>query len=672
MKYFFFIFLMICFENLPAQKTEKPPLHGKHWMAITGKPLGAESGAQIFQQGGNAVDAACAMLASMCTQWAVLSWGGETQAIIYNPKTKKVISIDALGFAPGAATAAYYKSKGYYFPPEYGPLAAVTPGTPGGLCYMLAEYGTMSLKQVLAPAMQLAAGYPIEAMAANNMQRNLSWIKQWPYSSKVFITHPGEKREAPEPGEIFIQKDLLATLTKMVEAEDQALKQKKSRKEAIYAAYDRFYKGDIAKEFVRGCQEQGGLITMEDLARWKPMEEEPLHVNYKGIEVYKLQQWSQGPALLQCLNILENIDLRAMGYNSAKYIHTIYQTMNLAFADRDFYYGDPYFSKEPINGLLNKEYAKQRAAQIQYKYNDSACAPGDPYPFEGKTNPYTSLLKSRFGNSWPVGNGKALSVEPSALGPEKALSLERSALSVERSALCPEEALGFRLSALGANDEALSPKEDSLYQDRLWRGTTSIETCDEEGWVVSVTPSGGWLPACIAGNTGVGMSQRMQSFVLDSNLNPFNVLEPYKKPRVTLTPSLAMKDGKPYLSFAVQGGDTQDQNLLQFFLNIVEFNMTVQQATEAANINTDQLWLSLGGDKLEDRRPRPGNILLNEKTDSAIRKDLKDLGYTIHSAQRTSGPVNAIYYDWKHGSFLGWQQQLRGGLWDRMVNLFYI
>ncbi len=641
MKYIFFIFMMICFENLSAQKTEKPPLHGKHWMAITGKPLGAESGAQIFQQGGNAVDAACAMLASMCTQWAVLSWGGETQAIIYNPKTKKVISIDALGFAPGAATAAYYKSKGYYFPPEYGPLAAVTPGTPGGLCYMLAEYGTMSLKQVLAPAMQLAAGYPIEAMAANNMQRNLSWIKQWPYSSKVFITHPGEKREAPEPGEIFVQRDLLATLTKMVEAEDQALKQKKSRKEAIYAAYDRFYKGDIAKEFVRGCQEQGGLISMEDLARWKPMEEEPLHVNYKGIEVYKLRQWSQGPALLQCLNILENIDLRAMGYNSSKYIHTIYQTMSLAFADRDFYYGDPYFSpKEPIDGLLNKDYAKQRAAQIQYKYNDSSCAPGDPYPFEGKTNPYASILKSRFGNSWPAGNLKALSVQGSALD--------------------PDEALGFRLSALGPNDKALSltpsalsPKEDSLYRDRLWRGTTSIETCDEDGWVVSVTPSGGWLPACIAGNTGVGMSQRMQSFVLDSTLNPFNVMEPYKKPRVTLTPTLAMKDGKPFLSFAVQGGDTQDQNLLQFFLNIVEFNMTVQQATEAANINTDQLWLSLGGDKLEDRKPRPGYILLNNKTDTSVRKDLKNLGYTMRFAERTSGPVNAIYYDWKHGSFWG-------------------
>ena len=422
-------------------------------MAITGKPLGAESGAQIFQQGGNAVDAACAMLASMCTQWAVLSWGGETQAIIYNPKTKKVISIDALGFAPGAATVAYYKSKGYYFPPEYGPLAAVTPGTPGGLCYMLAEYGTMSLKQVLAPAMQMAAGYPIDAQVSNNIQKGVSSIKQWPYSSKVFLTHPGEKREAPEPGEIFVQKDLLATLTKMVEAEDQALKKNKSRKEAIYAAYDRFYKGDIAKEFVRGCQEQGGLISMEDLARWKPLEEEPLHVNYKGIEVYKLQQWSQGPALLQSLNILENIDLRAMGYNSTKYIHTIYQTMNLAFADRDFYYGDPYFPpSEPIKGLLNKDYAKLRAASIQYDHNDSICAPGDPYPFEGKVNPHTALLKTRFGNNWPANNNRSASFN----GPEinstgEILSGSENALGVTRSALSSEERGSIRRQALAWN-----------------------------------------------------------------------------------------------------------------------------------------------------------------------------------------------------------------------------
>ncbi len=416
-----------------SQLTEKPPLYAKHWIAITGKPLGAEAGAQIFQKGGNAVDAACAMLGAVCTMWDVLSWGGETQAIIYNPKTKQVISLDALGFAPGAATVSYYKSKGYYFPPEYGPLAAVTPGTPGGLCWLLAEYGTMSLKEVLAPAMQMAAGYPIDAQIANSIQANRKMISQWPYSKKVFLTHPGEKREAPYPGEIFVQKNLLATLTKMVEAEQDALKKGKSRKEAIYAAYDRFYKGDIAKEFVRGCQEQGGLITMEDLARWKPVEEEPLHVNYKGIEVYKLQQWSQGPSLLESLNILENFNLKDMGYNSARYIHTIYQTMNLTFADRDFYYGDPYFAKEPMKGLLSKDYAKERATLIQYDHNDSTAAPGDPYPFEGKTNPYADQLKKRFGPSWPNEDSRSALRQPDFLQSSTSLSKSEPALTLNGS-----------------------------------------------------------------------------------------------------------------------------------------------------------------------------------------------------------------------------------------------
>ncbi|MBL7741916.1 MAG: gamma-glutamyltransferase family protein [Chitinophagaceae bacterium] len=601
-----------------AQPTQKPPLHGKNWMAITGKPLAATAGSMIFQKGGNAVDAACAMLAATCTMWDVLSWGGETQALIYNPKTKKVIAINALGIAPTGATVEFFKSKGYNFPPEYGPLAATTPGTPGGLCYMLAEYGTMSLKDVLAPAMQLAAGYPIEAQTANSFERSKDMLKQWPYSKKVFLPHEGEKREAPEAGEIFVQKDLLATLSKMVEAEQNALKQKKSRKQAIMAAYDRFYKGDIAREIVRGCREQGGLFTMEDLAKWKPVEEEPLKVNYKGIDVYKLQQWTQGPMLLQSLNILENFDLKSMGYNSSKYIHTIYQTMNLAFADRDFYYGDPYFPPaEPIKGLLSKEYAKQRAALINWEKNDPNAGPGDPYPFEGKVNPYLDLLKKR-----------GFNMDTSGKGPKNFMPAH---------------------DAQGSASVNITEE----YMDRLWRGTTSVEAADKDGWVVSITPSGGWNPACIAGNTGVGMSQRMQSFVMDPELNPFNVVEPGKRPRVTLTPTLAMKDGKPFISFAVQGGDTQDQNLLQFFLNMVEFGMTVQQATEAANINSNQLWLSLGGTKTDDRKPRPGSILLSSATPENVREELKKMGYTISTGNRTSGPINAIYFDWKHGSLWG-------------------
>ena len=596
-----------------AQPTQKPPLHGKNWMALTGKPLAATAGSIIFEQGGNAVDAACAMLAATCTMWDVLSWGGETQALIYNPKLKKVIAIDAMGVAPTGATVDFFHSKGYEFPPEYGPLAATTPGTPGGLCFMLAKYGTMSLKQVLAPAMQLAAGYPIEAQTANSIERGKKMIKQWPYSQAVLLPHLGEKREAPEAGEIFVQKDLLATLQKMVDAEQAALKNKKSRSEAIMAAYDRFYTGDIAKEFVRGAQEQGGLITLDDLKNWHPKEEEPLHTNYKGIDVYKLSQWTQGPFLLQALNMLENIDVKSMGYNSAKYIHTVTQVMNMCFADRDFYYGDPeYLPKEPIQGLLSKEYAKQRVAQMDTAMNMVNVSPGNPYDFENAANPFMNLLNNR-----------------------------KNLYDTSKRNVVP------------LHDQTQIAKAELEYQDRLHRGTTTVEAADKDGWIVSITPSGGWLPACIAGKTGVGMSQRMQSFVLDSTINPYNVVAPGKKPRVTLTPSLALKNGVPYLAFGVQGGDTQDQNLLQFFLNMVEFGMTIQQATEAQNFNTNQLWLSLGGNKMQDRMPRNGDLMINKNTPEAVRSDLRKRGYKLSFEERSSGPINAIFFDVKHGSMWG-------------------
>ncbi|MCR9015754.1 gamma-glutamyltransferase family protein [Aquiflexum gelatinilyticum] len=593
------LFLSFCFASAFAQ-TQKPPLHGKHWMAITGKPLGATAGAMIFNQGGNAVDASCAMLAAVCTMWDVLSWGGETQALIYNPKTGKVIAINAMGIAPTGATVEFFKEKGMAYPPEFGPLAATTPGTPGGLMTMLAEYGTMSLEQVLAPAMEMAKGYPIEAQTANMIENNKDKIKEWPYSKKVFLPHLGEEREAPYPGEIFVQEDLYQTLKKLVDTEKAALATGKSRKEAIYAAYERFYKGDIAAEIVRGAREQGGLFTMEDFAKWKVKIEEPLKVNYKGIDVYKLQEWTQGPALLQSLNILENFDLKSMGYNSANYINTVYQSMSLAFSDRDFYYGDPDFGpKSPMKGLLSKEYAKERAKLIKEK-NDPEIGPGDPYPFQGETNPFKHLLTNR----------------------KEALVYDRPELPIQG--------------------------EDDPFLDHFLAGTTSIQAADEEGWVVSITPSGGWVPATIAGNTGVGMSQRMQSFVLDEKLNPFNVLEPGKRPRVTLTPSMALKDGKPFLSFAVQGGDTQDQDLLQLFLNIVEFGMTVQEAAEAANIHNYQIQSSFGA-----HESKPGAITLNSQVPAWVRKDLQNRGYKPNMLERTSGPLNAIWFDWKHGTFWG-------------------
>src|SRR3954469_23230195 len=265
----FFFALLVMPMNFYSQKTQKPILFGKHWVAVTGKPIAATAGARIFIKGGNAVDAACAMIAATSTMWDTLSWGGETQALIFNPHTGKVIGVNALGVAPTGATAAFYKSKGLRYPPEYGPLAAVTPGTPGGIMTMLAEYGKLSLKDVLDPAIQLADGFPIEAQLANTIERNKGEIKKWRYSPAVMLPHAGQRREAPEPGEVFKQPDLAATLRKLVEAEQQALASGKDRRAAIYAAYDRFYKGDIAQEIARGTQEDGGLITAQDLANWK-------------------------------------------------------------------------------------------------------------------------------------------------------------------------------------------------------------------------------------------------------------------------------------------------------------------------------------------------------------------------------------------------------------------
>jgi gamma-glutamyltranspeptidase/glutathione hydrolase len=589
----------LCLFPVSRADTQKPVLHGKHWVAITGKPLAATAGARTFLRGGNAVDAACAMLAATSTMWDVLGWGGETQALIYNPHTKEVLGINALGVAPTGATPEFFREKDLDYPPEYGPLAAVTPGTPGGLMVMLAEYGSLSLAEVLAPAIEMADGYPIEASAVRSIERYRDEILEWPYSTAVFLPHDDDGRRGPSVGEIFRQADLKATLEKLVAAERAALADGRDRKAAIYAAYDRFYRGDIAEEIVRSMREHGGLFTMEDLDQWQVHIEKPVTTSYRGTDVYKLTTWTQGPVLLQTLNILENFDIAAMGYNSTRYIHTLYQAMNLAYADRDFYYGDPYFPpEEPVAGLLSKDYARQRAAEIDPDRNNPSAGPGNPYEFQRGKNPFMQHLDDL-----------------------------RSSNMTSYHAL---------------------PDDEGFFQ-----GTTTIQAADKEGWVVSITPSGAWIPAFIAGESGIGMSQRMQSFVLDPAENPYNVVAPGKRPRVTLTPSMAIRDGKPWLSFAVQGGDAQDQNLLQFFLNIVEFGMNVQEAAEADNFLSYQLHDSFG-----DHKKEPGRLAVNESITEFTRDQLAKMGYAVEVGvwgrrDRTSGPINAIWFDPVNATFQG-------------------
>ena len=589
----------------PFSATHKPPLHGRHWVAVTGKPLGAVAGARMFEKGGNAIDAACAMLAAVCTMYDDVSWGGEVQALLYDPRTRKVTGLNACGVAPTGATPEFFKSlpqiktNRLHHPPSDGPLAAVTPGNPGGLMILLAEFGTMSLKDVLGPAMELADGYPIEAELVGKIEKHQAKLRKWPDSERVFFPHRGTTNQPPRVGELWRQPDLLATLQQLVAAEAASLRAGQDRKAAILAAYDRFYKGDIAEEYCRGSRAQGGLHRPADLANWKVKLEEPVRTFYKGIEVCKLTHWTQGPVLLQSLNLLEGLDLQSMGYNSARYIHTLYQVMNLAFADRDFYYGDPDFApEEPIRGMLSKDYARARVKLIDANKNQRDLRPGDPYPFQGGVNPFLHLL-----TNW---------------------------------------------SNVRTNFDAQPPADQAQLEADFRAGTTSIQAADDKGWAISVTPSGGWLPACVAGRTGIGMSQRMQSFVLDEAENPFNVVAPGKRPRVTLTPSLALTNGRPFLCFSVQGGDTQDQNLLQFFLNIVEFRMTVQEACEAANITSYQMRASFG-----EHQAEPGRVTLHSEVPSWVRRELHGMGYAMDFASKTSGPITAIYIDSEHGTFLG-------------------
>lgn len=601
------LFLLTWSVVAPAQElkfSNKTPVYAENWVAINGKPLGATAGARIFEQGGNAVDAASAMLAAAATMWDTLGWGGETQALIHNPETGEVVGINALGVAPTGATPEYFRSLGMDHPPDNGPLAAVTPGTAGGLLVMLAEYGSMSLAEVLAPALEMAAGYPINRVDAVVIENAKDHLRQWADSRRVLLPHDDPDNPqgwaAPHPGELFRQPELKATLEKLVAAEKQALDRGESRKEAIMAAYERFYRGDIAEDIVAANQQAGGLFTLEDLANWQVHIEAPRMVDYKGIQVYKLDHWVQGPVMLQMLNMLENFDLQSLGYNSVEYIHLLYQIMSLAFADRDFYYGDPYFPPaEPIEGLLSKDYAAARLETIDFERNSPVVLPGNPYDFQAGEHPFPGLWRE-----WLPNFG-----EP----------------------------------------EQVAQVGDSMTSDEGFvAGTTVIQAADAEGWVVSITPSGGWIPAFIAGETGIGLSQRMQSFAMDASRNPYNVLEPGKRPRATLTPSLAMKDGQPLLSFAAQGGDTQDQNLLQLFLNVVEFDMSVQQATEAANFNSYQVHSSFGSHVMQ-----PGRLLLRADMDYAVMRRLQSMGYQVEIAEKTSGPIVGIWFDQKNGTMVG-------------------
>ena len=554
----------------PVADTFRPVVRGKRGAVAAGHPLSAEAGLRLLQQGGNATDAGCAaILAASVIEFSHFSFGGEVPIII-KPSNGAVTVINGQGIAPQLATRQFFldqarkgePKEGLPFVPSSGILPATVPAVLDAVVTALDRFGTKSLAVVIQPAIELADGVPIDELRATYIERTRKVFEPWPTSARLFL--PGGR--VPKPGEMFSQPDLARTLREIVKAERAAAS--RGRHAALTAARDYFYTGVIAKRISDFCEANGGLLRAGDFAAFHAKVEEPAHASYHGYEVYKTGFWAQGPVMLEMLNVLEGYDLQALKHNSADYIHTLTETMKLAFADRDRYYGDPDFVRVPGGELLAKDYAAMRRSLIDEKRASLEQRPGDPM------------------NKKPLMNG----------APHPALTGKSSVPEAER-----------------AND------------------TTCVNVIDKDGNLFSATPSGAWLPTVVAGETGVMLGQRMQSFLLEEG-HP-NVLQPGKRPRVTLSPTLVTKDGKPLMVLSTPGGDNQDQSLIQVLLNIIEFGMNVQEAVEAPRFQTLQLVSSF-----DDHRLSPGVLNLEDRIQKQVGDDLASRGHKVEMQTAWGNP----------------------------------
>ncbi len=500
---------------------QRPPVMGRNAGVSAGHPLVTSAAMEILQQGGNAFDAGvAALLVGGVVEQDLYSLGGEALVLVYPQSEKTVTSVVGQGWAARGATIDWYTSRNRTLAGS-GLDPVVVPGAIHGALTVLEKWGTMSLAQVSVRAIEYARdGFALRPRTARSIAGQRRFIDQWPSNQKTWLKSDGNPYEA---GDTITLPDLAATLQKLVDAERGALGS--GRAAAIVAARDRFYKGDIAREIVAFLKQHGMPWDDSDFAEFYARVEPATSVTYRGYQVYKQGFNSQGPSMLQSLNILETFDLQKMGHNSADYLHVVTEAMKMGYADRDTYYADPAFVDIPQTGLLSKAYAKQRAAQIDMAKAQPDQIAGDPLPFDDKVKEW---------KFWRAGMGSALS-EP-----------KRSHERVEGGSFLPGD------------------------EDHSLKDTTHIAIIDKAGNVFDSTPSGGWITGgVIAGNTGIGLSIRGEQFWLDRDRA--SQLRPRSRPRYTLTPSLVLKNGEPFLAIGTPGGDNQEQTILQALLNVIEF-----------------------------------------------------------------------------------------------------
>jgi gamma-glutamyltranspeptidase / glutathione hydrolase len=599
----FFLIIAFILTTLPISNafadTFRPVIRGKRGVVAGGQPLSVEAGLRILQRGGNAVDAGVAtILAASVIEFSHFSFGGEVPILI-KLKGQKVVVIEGMGQAPMKATREFFVNRAQEdgsapsltgpgqttmgaarrggLIPSTGPLSATVPAVFDACITALDQFGTKTLAEVIEPAIQLADGFPIDELRVQYIRTRSPIFAQWADAKRVFL--PGG--EIPKVGDIFVQADLARTLREIVRAEHLASKGTRNNRHAgLMAARDYFYRGPIARRIGEYMQANGGLIAADDFAKFAAKVGQPVETDYRGYQVYKAGFWTQGPALIETLNMLEGFDLKKMGHNSPAYIHTLAEALKLAMADRDRYYGDPEFVKIPMAELLSKNYAALRRPLIDEQRASLAQQPGDP------------------------SNMKAI--------------LASAVQTVGRASVVPE--------IERAND------------------TTCVNVVDKEGNLFSATPSGAWLPAVVAGDTGVLMGQRLQSSLTDPN-SP-NVVAPGKRPRITLTPTLVLKGGEPFMVLSTPGGDNQDQALLQVMLNVIEFGMNPQEAVEAARFDTQHYVSSF-----DDHEFVPGSLNVESRVNLKTIQELSQKGHKV-KVQGEWGTLSAptvIIYDPKNG-----------------------
>jgi gamma-glutamyltranspeptidase/glutathione hydrolase len=538
-----------------SYETMRPEIVGQHGIVAAGRHYSVEAGMRVLRAGGNAIDAGvAAVFAAAVVEISHFGFGGESPTIIYDAKTKQVVVINGQGPAPRAASPALFEKEGKVA--SNGPLGATVPAVMDAMALALEHYGKKSLAETMAPAIELADGFPMYDFLRGFLLREQQRSSVYEWSAKTYYP----EGRVPEVGEVFRQPNLAKTLRTIVAAEQTALKGGKDRKAAIRAGRDAFYKGDIARRIADANKAAGGVFAYDDLASYAGKVEKPTSTTFHGYTVYKPGPWNQGPVLLQTLNILEGFNLPAMSHNSAEYLHTVHEAIKLAYADRNAYYGDPAFSKVPMTGLLSKDYAAERRKLIG---NQASLEhrPGDPFRFDPDVKAPTMRYT-------PHSQGKPSDAE--------------------------------------AGD------------------TTGVDVVDKDGNLFSATPSSGWLlgGAFVAGDTGVPMGNRMQVFDLDP-ASP-NVLVGGKRPRTTLTPTVVLKDGKPFLAISTPGGDSQDQQILNVLLNLLVFKMPLQAAVEMPRVNSLHPHSSF-----DDHESLPGVLEIENRVDQAVRDDLAARGHTL-------------------------------------------